>query len=48
MPTTKWWVRSPKGAEKVTVAKPDPATQPEAVETPKASKAKGEVKVNDA
>jgi len=48
MPTTKWWVRSPKGAEKVTVEKPDPASQPKAVETPKASKAKGEVQVKDA
>ena len=47
MPTTKWWVKAPKDAATVKVAPPDPETQPEPVETPKASKAKGEVKVKD-
>jgi len=47
MPRTKWWVKPPKEAAKVKVAPPDPATQPEPVETPKASKAKAEVKVKD-
>jgi len=48
MATTKWWVKAPKGAAKVDVKAPDPATQPKPVDTPKASKAKAEVPVKDA
>jgi hypothetical protein len=47
MATTKWWVKTPKGAS-VKVEPPDPETQPEPVKTPKASKAKAEVDVKDA
>jgi len=47
MPTTKWWVKAPKDAATVKVAPPDPETQPESVDTPKAKKAKAEVDVKD-